>query len=244
MGMNIQDAYEHAELTEAGHFFRVSRTGQRTEEETMLLREHKMKLLLNGETAAEFLCTYQYLPELALGHLLTEGFLGRGEKLSSFLINEDGTAASAEYRRQGFGCQNQDFRALRPLRKRPFKEEWIFALADKMAEGMPLHEQTWGTHSCFLAKEGELLFSCEDIGRHNAVDKAVGYALRNGIDLQSCILYSSGRMLSVITEKVIRAGIPIAACKAVPTAEAVGIAKRYGLTLIGAARPDRLRIYT
>ena len=54
---------------------------------------------------------------------------------------------------------------------------------------MPLHEKTWGAHSCFLALGEQLLFSCEDIGRHNAIDKAVGYALKNGLSLEYCILY-------------------------------------------------------
>ena len=54
------------------------------------------------------------------------------------------------------------------------------------------------------------------------------------------MLYSSGRMPSDMAEKVIRAGIPIAVCKAVPTAEAVELAKKYRLTLICAARPDRI----
>ncbi|MBD9163070.1 MAG: hypothetical protein EGP80_03830 [Blautia wexlerae] len=64
-----------------------------------------------------------------------------------------------------------------PVTPVPWKKQWIFDLADCFANGTPLHRQTWATHSCFLACDGELLFQCEDIGRHNALDKAIGYAL-------------------------------------------------------------------
>lgn len=64
-----------------------------------------------------------------------------------------------------------------PVTPVPWKKQWIFDLADCFANGTPFHRQTWATHSCFLACDGELLFQCEDIGRHNALDKAIGYAL-------------------------------------------------------------------
>ncbi len=108
----------------------------------------------------------------------------------------------------------------------------------------PLHSQTWATHSCFLACDGELLFQCEDIGRHNALDKAIGYSLRHNIDLKKCVVYSSGRIPTDMAIKAIRAGIPVLASKASPSAEAVAMAKEYHLTLICAARRDRMKLFT
>ena len=124
-----------------------------------------------------------------------------------------------------------------------WKAEWIFHLADRLAKGMPLHKETWAAHSCFLAVGGKILFGCEDIGRHNAFDKVIGYAQKHEIDLEQCIVYSSGRIPADMVEKAIRARIPLLAAKADPTADAVGMAKKYGLTLIGAARPDSMRVY-
>lgn len=131
-----------------------------------------------------------------------------------------------------------------PLTPIDWKPEWIFSLADRIAEGMPLHEKTWGAHSCFLALGEQLLFSCEDIGRHNAIDKAVGYALKNGLSLEYCILYTSGRTPFDMTMKIIMAGIPVVAAKAIPMMDSVELAKKYRLTMICAARPDRMRVYT
>lgn len=131
-----------------------------------------------------------------------------------------------------------------PVTPVPWKKQWIFDLADCFANGTPLHSQTWATHSCFLACDGELLFQCEDIGRHNALDKVIGYALRHNIDLKKCVVYSSGRIPTDMAIKAIRAGIPVLASKASPSAEAVAMAKEYHLTLICAARRDRMKLFT
>lgn len=125
-----------------------------------------------------------------------------------------------------------------------YKDSWIFIMADRMEEGMPLHEETWGTHSAFLFRKGELLFACEDIGRHNAIDKVIGYALKNEINLTVCAIYSSGRAPSDMVEKIIRAGVPVFVTKGVPTSEAVELAKKYHLTLICGARRDQMKIYS
>lgn len=132
---------------------------------------------------------------------------------------------------------------LAPVHPIPWKADWIFSLADRFAAGMPLHGQTWCTHSGFLAQEDRLLFQCEDIGRHNALDKLIGHALCHGIDLTGCIVYSSGRIPVDMAEKAIRAGIPILASKASPTAEAIRLARTYDLTLICGARQDRMKLY-
>lgn len=134
-------------------------------------------------------------------------------------------------------------RELSPVVPISWKSSWIFALADRFKDGMPLHGQTWCTHSCFLAYQDQLLFQCEDIGRHNALDKAIGYALLHGIDLSQCIVYLSGRVPTEMVFKAVISGIPVLASKASPTAEAVRLAKDYHLTLVCAARPDRMRLF-
>lgn len=122
----------------------------------------------------------------------------------------------------------------------PYKDFWFFAMADRM----PLHEATCGTHSCFLFQNGELLFECEDIGRYNAMDKVIGYALNNNIELAKCAVYASGRVPSDMAEKAIRAKIPILVSKGIPTKDAVELAKKYHLTLVCGARCDQLKIYS
>ncbi len=125
-----------------------------------------------------------------------------------------------------------------------WKADWIYALSKRFEEGMPLHSQTGATHSCFLMREGEILFTCEDIGRHNALDKAIGYALRHGIDPKKCIAFSSGRIPTDMAMKAIQAGIPILASKASVSDAAIELAEEYGLTLLGKCRTQVYEQYT
>ena len=154
-------------------------------------------------------------------------------------------AASSEYVETTPSCctgnrvLNDYFVNALPLQQiRPFewKAEWIYALSRRFEEGMPIHSKTGATHSCFLMTGGEIVFTCEDIGRHNALDKAIGYALRQGIDLTKCIAFSSGRIPTDMAEKAIAAGIPLLATKSSVSDAAIELADEYGLTLLGKCR--------
>jgi len=125
-----------------------------------------------------------------------------------------------------------------------WEPEWIWALDDRFGEDTELHRLTHATHACFLSIDGEISFEAEDIGRHNAIDKAVGWALRNDVPLERCIIYTTGRMPVDMVRKVIRAGIPVMVSKEAPTMEGFLLAKEYGLTLIGNLKHGKMRIYS
>ncbi len=124
-----------------------------------------------------------------------------------------------------------------------WKAEWIYALSKRFEEGMPIHSETGATHSCFLMTGGKIIFTCEDIGRHNALDKAIGYALRHGIDLKECIAFSSGRIPTDMAEKAIAAGIPILATKSSLSDAAIELAEEYGLTLLAKCRRREFALF-
>ena len=134
-------------------------------------------------------------------------------------------------------------KALHPVQEREIHRAWIFRLADAFAREQPLYAATHSVHSCILSCSGEILFSCEDIGRHNAMDKAIGYAMLHGISLPDCEVYTSGRIPVDMTEKAIRAGIPVLVSKALPTREAVDLAASCGMMVIGQARPDSFHLF-
>ena len=133
---------------------------------------------------------------------------------------------------------------MKKLPKHNWKPEWIFTLSEEFKNIKGIHDLTGGSHICILAREGKTLHVSEDIGRHNAVDKAVGYALNNDIPLHECMLFTSGRVPVDMAEKVIAAGVPVLVSKSVPTAEAVELAKEYGLTLICRAWPDKFELFS
>ena len=106
-----------------------------------------------------------------------------------------------------------------------------------------MHRRTFGAHSCFLSVGEEILYCCEDLGRHNAFDKVIGCALQDHVDLSQAVIYTSGRLPVDMVTKAIKASIPVLVSKAVPTDLTVELARRFDLTLICAARPDSMKVY-
>ncbi|NHM13226.1 formate dehydrogenase accessory sulfurtransferase FdhD [Xiamenia xianingshaonis] len=137
-------------------------------------------------------------------------------------------------------CALADARPVTPV---PWDPSWVFALADRLGRDTPMHKATFGAHSCMLSLHGRLVCCREDLGRHNAFDKALGHALMHGIDLGSCILFTSGRVPVDMVTKAIRARIPVVASKAVPTNLTLELARTYDLTLICSAHSDSLVVY-
>lgn len=102
-----------------------------------------------------------------------------------------------------------------------------------------------GIHAAAIfAPTGQLLTVCEDIGRHNAVDKATGYCLLRGIPLQDKVLVSTGRASYDMVAKAVRLGVPIIASISSPTSLAVELAEGLNCTLLGYLRGKTLNIYT
>jgi len=124
--------------------------------------------------------------------------------------------------------------------------EWITTLPDQLRAAQQVFERTGGLHAAALfdVASGQLLVLREDVGRHNAVDKAVGWALREGrLPLRATLLLVSGRASFELAQKAAVAGIPAMAAVSAPSALAVDLAERVGLTLIGFLRGPSMVIY-
>jgi FdhD protein len=212
--------------------------------------------------------------ELAAGFLFTEGLVQRREQiiaLANATNDDDGkrgnvvraeVAAEAlpdfdKLRRHFFAasscgiCGKASIDAVRSrLLRTPnpdFRVEpkLIVRLPDALRSEQDVFERTGGLHAAALFDgRGALLIVREDIGRHNAVDKVVGWALLNDrIPLSDCILLVSGRGGFEIIQKAIVAGIPVVASVSAPSSLAVQLARELRLTLIGFLRGNRFVIY-
>lgn len=106
-----------------------------------------------------------------------------------------------------------------------------------------LFQSTGCAHSCALVTDGKVQCCIEDIGRHNALDKVVGYALKHGIPLEKSIVFTSGRISRDYLEKVVRAGFRIVVSRAAVTAGAVELARKSGITMLGFIRRNGGNIY-
>ena len=124
--------------------------------------------------------------------------------------------------------------------------ETLTSLPAKLRAQQPIFDRTGGLHAAALFNaEGEFLALREDIGRHNAVDKVVGWALLQGmIPLSSHVLLVSGRGGFEIVQKAIAAGVPIVASVSAPSSLAVQLARELNLTLIGFLRGRRFVVYS
>lgn len=123
--------------------------------------------------------------------------------------------------------------------------EVIDRLGRVLFESQRAYRQAGGIHAVGIFNaEGKLVVLSEDIGRHNAIDKAIGHCLLRRIPLEDKILYSTGRASYEMVTKAVRVGLPIAVSRSSATTLAIDLAERLGGTLIGYARAGRMVVYT
>ena len=121
----------------------------------------------------------------------------------------------------------------------------LTGLPGKLRAAQGLFDATGGLHAAGLFDaEGELMCLREDVGRHNAVDKLIGWAfMQRKLPLHECLLLVSGRASFEILQKSTVAGLPVVCAVSAPSHLAVDVARRFGVTLIGFLRGERLNVY-
>lgn len=122
--------------------------------------------------------------------------------------------------------------------------EEIFRIAkDSFENPGPLFVDTGCAHSCALVQDGKVLCCIEDIGRHNALDKVIGYALKHQISMANSYVFTSGRISKDYLQKAIAAGFPMVVSRAAVTDSAVELAKEKQVTLLGFIRKNTGNLY-
>jgi len=238
-----------------------------------LAAEEPLQILASGERLSVTMRTPGHDRELAAGFLFTEGLIASRDQILAFRDQEsaDGQAGNTidvelcegankpEKPQRNFvsnsscglcGKSSIDsvrMRGLQPLGPGfSIDAETLCLLPVKLRAQQSVFERTGGLHAAALFNAtGELIALREDIGRHNAVDKVVGWALLEGmIPLSSHTLLVSGRGGFEIIQKAIAAGVPIVASVSAPSNLAVQLARELNLTLIGFLRGRRFVVYS
>ncbi len=148
-----------------------------------------------------------------------------------------GKASIDAIRVRGIAAPNPEFR---------FDPEVLCSLPDRLRASQTIFGRTGGLHAAGLfSPQGGLIVLREDVGRHNAVDKVVGWALlEDRLPLAECVLMVSGRGGFEIIQKALVAGVPLVASVSAPSGLAVQLARELGLTLVGFLRGRRFLIYS
>ncbi|HET9050938.1 MAG TPA: formate dehydrogenase accessory sulfurtransferase FdhD [Candidatus Dormibacteraeota bacterium] len=230
--------------------------------------EEPLALRLNGETLAVTMRTPGDDFDLAVGFLLSEGAVTSAEQvvdLSSCTDDRGGNvldvvlAPGCEAVPRRFTvtsacgvCGSASVDAVRAHMPWDVGADGVrlpaavlSALPDSLRERQVAFERTGGLHAAGLADAtGRLLCVREDVGRHNAVDKIVGWAARAGsLPLRGHVLVVSGRASFELVQKALRAGVPALVAVSAPSSLAVDLAKAAGMTLAGFVRDGRMTVY-
>jgi FdhD protein len=238
-----------------------------------LAAEEPLQIDVNGSPLSVTMRTPGHDLELAAGFLLTEGVIDRTEQLRSIRsarnadtgkdnlveVELDAVDCDLESMQRRFFtasscgvCGKASIEAIRrrglraPDAKFRVSPEVISSLAGKLRSDQAVFEKTGGLHAAGLfSSAGDLLRIREDIGRHNAVDKIVGWALLEKLlPLDKHILMVSGRGGFELAQKAVAAGIPVMVSVSAPSSLAVKLAREMGLTLVGFARGSRFVVYS
>jgi len=236
----------------------IKKQGTSSEElEDYVAIEKKLRVSVNGKEVITLYCTPLMIKELVIGLFLTEGILTKKvsqDKVSIIYggdIKVDITAAQDILKKRM--VTSRCLGGVTFNKKRKFKKvkddfsitvETLKNIFEEFQHKSELFRLTGCFHSAALSDRNSILVYAEDIGRHNAVDKVIGYSILGDIPFTGKLMIVSCRISSEIISKCSRWGIPIIASRAAPTDLAIEIAEKSGITLAGFVRGDRLNVYT
>jgi FdhD protein len=235
------------------------------EEEDEIVSEYPLTMIVNGEEFATMVCSPDYLDELVIGFLASEGVIRFKDDVKQMSIDESRGFAyvdlhvkqpiSQQYfskrfigsccgKSRQFYLHNDVKTAKTVMSNTKVSVQQCFHLMKAMQNGSITFQQTGGVHNAALCTANELIVTRSDIGRHNALDKIYGHCLLEKIPVRDKIIAFSGRVSSEVLLKVSKIGVGILLSKSAPTDLALKLAEDLNITVVGFIRGNTLNVYT
>jgi FdhD protein len=248
--------------------------GSGSERAEKLAVEEPLEIRLAGRRFTLTMRTPGHDEELAAGFLFAEGFINEAAELGEIrrvrgrkgvpeanaidiVLNVPADGLRARLKRNfvmSSSCGVCGKTSIDSIRRRVappsdsarVERATLLTLADTLRAGQRVFAATGGLHgAAIFSLDGAMLAIREDVGRHNAVDKVIGYALTNAmLPLSHSLMMVSGRLSFEIVQKAAAAGVPILAAVSAPSSLAVDLAEEVGTTLVGFLRERSFNIYT
>ena len=237
-------------------------------------REAPFEVRINGRSHTLLMINPSHVRELALGFCCSEGLVSAPDQIKDIEVGwaslpglgrawyadiklPGDLARAAKVRRvapaatscglcglESFSQLGQNLRPVQPAGL-TVDAGVLLGLADAMVKDQPIYKTTGGTHGALLASAGgQVIAVREDVGRHNALDKAIGSGLDQGVDLSQCLAFLSGRVSYEMAIKAARVGLQVLGSVSGPTVLGVRLLDRLNVTLAAFIRPPRFTVYT
>lgn len=259
----------------AHHIVRQFRDGTWSENRDALTVEEPFEIVVHErkrhQTIAVTMRTPGHDAELALGFLLSEGLVRTPQNVKKIVDSGDNrvdvTVDAETFARveSSEGLDRRSFvhsscgvcgrTSMEWLNEKHFQRvteacqiqsQWLLTLPDQLKSGQTVFGSTGGLHAAAVFDAGgKGIVVREDVGRHNAVDKVLGWLFQNGVwPANTHVMMVSGRLSYEIVQKALSARLPIVAAVSAPSNLAVKIGHAWGMTLVGFLRGDRFNVYS
>lgn len=218
-----------------------------------VVKDETITLTINGNISRSLSAIEDSLKEFAVGYLFNENMVNSMEAIKK--INVDGTQIHAEIDdtllktnetvlcSDSAGGWRSKIKTVNPVES-DFQVEAseLISRIEELKDNAEIWQATGGTHVAGIVYDSEFIVK-EDVSRHVAVDKVIGYGLLHDFDLSNSYVIYSGRMPADMVIKMTRAGVPILASNAAPANSGYNIAKKGNITLVGFLRGQRCNVY-
>ncbi|MGE5405366.1 MAG: formate dehydrogenase accessory sulfurtransferase FdhD [Candidatus Saccharibacteria bacterium] len=239
--------------------------GAKEETFDMVVDEMPLTIFLNDLELATLVCSPYAFEELAVGFLVSEGLLHSTDEIREMYCREEQGVMWVEtssevpqldnfLRRNFASCCGKgrpslyfvnDRDQLHPIESEvQYTARQLMDLSSRLERESEVFKLTGGVHSAALADTDSFFISYSDIGRHNALDRVLGYSFIHQVDPRNKAVLLSGRIASEMLIKTVRIGAPLIISRSAPTGLAVDLAEENGVTLVGFVRGERLTVYS